>query len=541
MNTYLLVFCVALFTSLALTPIVRRVCQRMNWVDVPQDDRRVHTLPIPRLGGVAVFASVLVAFAVLPFADTLVTQTFRATNTELVIILIPATLMLFFGIYDDLRGASAAKKFLAQGCAGLLLYWMGGRIDSFSLPFIGLIDPHWTIDMLVTVVWTIGVTNAFNLIDGVDGLATGAALFASLVMLVVSLLNGDPFTIIIAVALAGSLTGFLRYNFNPASIFLGDSGSLFIGFTLAALSILGMQKATTTAAVTIPLLAFGMPFVDTAFSMVRRFIAGRPIFTGDRDHIHHKLLERGWSQRRTVLVLYAVCAVFSIVSLLSVGGVGRATGFVLTVVGVAVALAINGLRYHEIDELKASMKRNVIDRRLRAANNIRVRRASHLMAKAETLAGLLAAVRVSLETEEFACARVQLLDGASGDICETLLTVGRVNTIDGKDVDIKDARLEDGAICWSWQREGFSAKEMLASGRHWSLRMPLVTEHTCWGYINLYRPFGEDSVQTDIGYLCTLYEHEMARAVERVMHSAAHERVTRKDKRPLDFRVVSSG
>src|SRR4029077_7800363 len=171
---------------------------------------------------------------------------------------------------------------------------------------------------ILTLVWIVGIANAFNLIDGIDGLACGSALFSSLVLLILSLIHGRVMVTAIALVLTGALAGFLRYNFNPASIFLGDSGSLFVGFSLAALSLQGSQKSSTAVAVAIPILAFGLPVVDTSVSIARRFLSGKPIFQGDREHIHHMLLERGWSQRRVALVLYGVSALFGLLAMLFV-------------------------------------------------------------------------------------------------------------------------------------------------------------------------------------------------------------------------------
>lgn len=235
----------------------------------------MHRKAVPRLGGIAVFVSIMIGLSALPFVDNLVTQALRSSLSQLFAVLVPATLIFLFGVYDDLRGASARVKFLVQGLAGTLLFVMGGRIEALSVPPFGSVELPLLMSFTLTVVWTVGITNAFNLIDGMDGLATGAALFAALVMLIVSLVLGRPLVSVVALALTGALIGFLRYNFNPASIFLGDSGSLLIGFTLAALSVLGAQKASTAVAVAIPLLAFGLPMVDTGFSMVRRFIGGK--------------------------------------------------------------------------------------------------------------------------------------------------------------------------------------------------------------------------------------------------------------------------
>src|SRR5215204_2174863 len=370
MNSYLILFVVALSSSLVLTPVIRRLAQRRGWFDVPNDDRRVHDHPIPRIGGVAIFISVVLALSTLPLIDGTLTETFKAWVDQLVAVLASSTLVFVFGVVDDFVGLRPRWKFAAQVVAGAMLYFLGGHIDAVNIPFFGPADLPPVVSFSLTLVWVVGISNAFNLIDGLDGLASGASLFAAIVMMVVSFFMGHTPAIVITLALAGALIGFLRYNINPASIFLGDSGALFIGFLLAALSLLSSQKASTAVAVAIPLMAFGLPVIDTGFTLARRFVSGKPLFEGDREHIHHKLLERGWSQRRVDFVLYSVCAVFGMMALLFVsdGGAGKVTGLLLLVTGTAVVLVAGRLRYHEVDEVRASVKRNVIDRRARAAN-----------------------------------------------------------------------------------------------------------------------------------------------------------------------------
>ncbi len=201
---------------------------------------------------------------------------------------IPATLVLLVGIYDDLRGTNAVVKFAALGLIATLFYAMGGRIDALSIPLFGPVQLPALLSFVITVVWLVGITNAFNLIDGMDGLASGAALFSSLVILGVSVSQERTLMIVVSLVLCGAVAGFLRYNFNPASIFLGDSGALFIGFILAALSVLGTQKATTAVAIVVPILAFGFPVVDTAMTMARRAVSRKPDFHGrQRTHSSH--------------------------------------------------------------------------------------------------------------------------------------------------------------------------------------------------------------------------------------------------------------
>ncbi|MBV9926092.1 MAG: undecaprenyl/decaprenyl-phosphate alpha-N-acetylglucosaminyl 1-phosphate transferase [Acidobacteria bacterium] len=520
MNTYLTLFLISLFASLFATPVVRRLAQRFGWLDVPADDRRVHALPTPRLGGVAVFGSVMLALLLLPFVDNLVTQQLALQWQGVVAVLASSTLVFLFGVFDDLSGASAKWKFVAQGAAAVLLYALGGRVEAVTVPFVGSFALPPVLSFGVTLVWVVGISNAFNLIDGLDGLAAGASLFAALVMLGVSLVNGHTLVTVLSIALVGALIGFLRYNFNPASIFLGDSGSLFIGFLLAALSVTGTQKASTVVAVAIPIMAFALPVIDTGFAMTRRFISGKPLFEGDREHIHHKLLERGWSQRRVAFVLYGVCAFFGLLALLftSDGGQGKLTGLILLITGAAIVLTAGRLRYHEVDEVRAGLRRNFGERKIRTANHVRVRRASHSLSKANTLGEVFTAVRDVLELGEFVYATVQL--GRGGD----LATGEKVLALEEGDRRVRGAEVRGGLICWEWERGDVEAAEVQSSHFFWTLRLPLSTDTAGWGYIHLYREFGGDGLLMDVNYLSNLFQKELALAAERVF-----KRVTTED------------
>lgn len=522
MKTYLLLFIVSTGASLVFTPLVSRISERFGWVDNPRDGRHVHRNPVPRLGGVAIFAAVLLALATLPFINNLVTQALRTNSGQLWRILAPATLLFLVGVYDDFRGTNAPVKFTAQALAGLLFCVMGGRIEALSVPLVGSIELHPVFGYALTLLWIVGISNAFNLIDGMDGLGAGASLFAALVMLVVSLMLGHPLVTIVAVVLCGSLVGFLPYNFSPASIFLGDSGSLFIGFTLAALSVQGTQKASTAVAIAIPLIAFGVPVADTGFSIIRRLIGGRPLFQGDREHVHHMLLARGWSQRRVALALYSTCALFGLAALFLVNDPGKQrTGLVLLVVGAVIVLAVGRLRYHEVDEVKASMRRNFGERRLRVANNVRVRRASRAMSKATTLNEIFDATQDLLELGEFVYATMQLGNrNANGN------GNGHRADHEKKPITGNGAEIGNGSVHWTWQRDNVQAADILGSSRFWTLRLPLSTERADWGYLNLYREFGSDALLLDVNYLCDLFQLETAKAVERVLGAAQQENNT---------------
>ena len=511
MHTYFALFLIATFASLVLTPLIRRLCERFNLLDVPLDGRRMHSKAMPRLGGVAIYLACVIALSTLPFVDNMLTQTLRGYTPEIFVALIPATLVLCFGIYDDLRGTNATVKFAALGLIATLFFIMGGRIEVLSLPFIGSVHLPATISFLITVFWLVGIANAFNLIDGMDGLATGAALFSSLVILAISFAQGQPLMIVFSLILCGALAGFLRYNFNPASIFLGDSGALFVGFSLAALSVLGSQKATTAVAVVTPILAFGLPVVDTGVTIARRLISGKPVFEGDNEHIHHMLIARGWSQQRAALVLYAACAAFGLVAILFTGTGSRLIGFALFVLGVVTMLALGHLRYHEVDELRAGVKRTVGDRRNRIANNLRVRRASVALSKASDLCELFEAMKVMLQFEEFAHASLELGLPGNAEVNERALCA----TEHGR--PRQPIEFRNGRIVWSWTRYGVNEDGLVGSSDYWCFRLPLSTASGEWGSMNLYRQLNGPPLLLDMNYLAGFFRTELAEAVGRIL------------------------
>ena len=263
----------------------------------------MHSRPLPRLGGVAIFLSFACCTAFAAFWIGHHPELHRRFSIKIAAtILGPAALVFLLGVFDDLRGVGPYVKFSVQGVAATMLFLGGLRIVNIPVLF-GDRSLPWFLGLPLTIVWVLAITNAFNLIDGLDGLAAGSALFSTLVMFVVALLNGPSLVTVLTIALAGAILGFLRYNFNPATIFLGDSGSLFIGFILSALALYGAQKAPTIVAIAIPIVSFGLPILETTLSILRRLISGRPVFTADREHIHHKLLQHGMT---AILVLVIV-------------------------------------------------------------------------------------------------------------------------------------------------------------------------------------------------------------------------------------------
>ena len=512
MKTYFALFLVAACASLILTPLLRRFCERYRLVDEPKDERRIHQKAVPRLGGVAIFLSILIALSLLALVNNSLTRTLHSDIKGIVVLLGCGVLVLLLGVYDDLRGANATVKFAGLAAITVLFYGLGGRIEGLSIPFVGGVTFHPILGFLLTAIWVVGITNAFNLIDGVDGLAAGSALFSSLVLLTVSLMQGKVMITVVALALTGALAGFLRYNFNPASIFLGDSGSLFIGFTLAALAVQGSQKASTAVAVAIPILACGLPVVDAGVTIARRFVSGKPIFQGDREHIHHMLLARGWSQRRVALVLYGVSALFGLSAMVFVNSGSGLTAVVLFVIGVAVTLAIGHLRYHEVDELRASFKRNIGERRTRATNNLRLRRACQSVSSARTIDDLFNGVKEILELGEFAYAFAQL-NCDHADIGNNGLAAGNGSK--------HHVARDDGRIDWSWSRAGLEQVDVPASTRFWTMRLPLESRERPLGRLDLYRAFDAGPLQFDVNYLTSVFQPAVARSAERIFQTSA--------------------
>ena len=263
-------------------------------------------------------------------------------------------------------------------------------------------------------------------------------------------------------------------------------------------------------AVAIPIMAFGLPMLDTGFTMVRRFLSGKPLFVGDQEHIHHMLLQRGWSQRRTVLVLYGVCALFGMLALL-VENSEQLTGLVLFVVGVAMVLALSHLRYHEVEEIRASVRRNIGDRRVRGTNNIRVRRASRSMAKAHSLSELFEAVIEVLEIGEFV--RAVIIVGHRGDAVANEAALVRERGA----AALSGVEIRNGMIWWFWTGKDANQRELPDTHGLWSLRMPLDNGNGVGGHLNLYRELDKESIRLDINYLSTMFRQEMAQHIERLL------------------------
>ena len=312
MNKESLIACIIAFSvSLFLTPWVRRLAFKIGAVDVPKDDRRVHKEPMARIGGLAIIASIVVTMLTnLVFAKSF-SWDFDIGDNALGVI-IGCVIIVVIGILDDIKPQKARVKLVCQVVAALMVILLSDvRVMAISNPFSesGVLVLNYYVSCLVTACWIVGITNAINLIDGLDGLAAGVSTISYIAIFFVSMILVDVRTSMIAIILAGSVLGFLPYNFNPAKIFMGDTGSTFLGFTLSIISVSGRLKAYTAISIVIPVLILGLPLFDTTFAILRRFFSGRPIMEADRGHIHHKLMDMGLSQKQVVLLMYLISAV----------------------------------------------------------------------------------------------------------------------------------------------------------------------------------------------------------------------------------------
>jgi UDP-GlcNAc:undecaprenyl-phosphate GlcNAc-1-phosphate transferase len=487
---YLGTFAASLLLSFVLTRIVRNFATARGWVSVPALERHLHLSPLPRLGGVAIFFSFFLTLAVALIVGHFERGLHLGISHRLLFtILIPGFLVFSLGVYDDVYSVGPYVKFTVQAIAGALVYAGGLRILDLPVLFG---HHHFSnfIGFPLTILWVLAITNAFNLIDGLDGLAAGSALFSTLVVFVVALLSNSPAVALMTLVLAGAILGFLRFNFNPATIFLGDCGSLFIGFMLSALALYGAQKSPTIIAVAIPVVSFGLPILETALSMLRRFISGRPVFTADREHIHHKLLQLGFTHRQVVITLYAVSALFALLSLFLLWPAGSTLGLVLAVLGSGIWIGVQHLGYLEFGELRRVAHRTMEQRQI-VINNLSIRRA----------------------TEELRVARDY------SQLCRILTAAFGSNDFDGFELRpvlglqiIQDWETDP---CFRWKKPGGALMQRPMNA--WNINLDLVTRRNSRaGSMTIYRQYSTRNLQLDVNLLTADFPVSLAEALERL-------------------------
>ncbi len=460
----------------------------------------MHSSPLPRLGGVAIFLSFSACMVIAAIWSLYNPRLHSALSPKtLLTMLVPATLVFLLGVYDDIHGVGPYFKFSVQGIAGTMLFLGGLRIVNIPVLF-GDHQLPWFVGWAFTVLWVLAITNAFNLIDGLDGLAAGSALFSTLVAFVVALLNGPSLVTVLTIALAGAILGFLRYNFNPATIFLGDSGSLFIGFLLSALALAGAQKAPTIVAVAIPVVSFGLPILETSLSIIRRLISGRPVFTADHEHIHHKLLQHGMTHRQVVILLYGVSAVFAMLSLFLLWPTGSSLGLVLAVLGIGIWIGVQHLGYLEFGELARVAQRTLNQPQI-FVNNLAIRRATEELKVARDYEQLRRILVAAFSNNDFDAFELKI-DLLTGDTVPFELA--------------EPAAVRRNGHSFRWSKPG--VPKTLDNLGVWTISLDLLSSANLRrGTLLINRLYSQRDVQLDINLLTSAFPSTLADALDRIL------------------------
>ena len=336
-------FLLAFITAYVITPYTIRFAKKVGALDIPKESRKIHKKPMPRLGGLAVIVgftvSVIYLLTVMSIEKTI--DLFGAEQYHIKLIGFFAGLFVLgaFCFVDDLKNINPFIKLLGQILAAGIVVACGIQIDKISLPYIDTIITEQASSIIITIIWIVGITNAINLIDGLDGLSSGVSLISCVSLLIIFALNGSPLiSIILITALAGAILGFLPYNFNPARTFLGDTGSEFLGYALSIISILGMAKTYTAIVIVAPLLVFALPLIDTSFAIIRRLIKTKSlkgVFKADKEHLHHKIMKHGYTQKQAVLILYGISATFGMFAIILLdSGIWKALSFALMIIAI---------------------------------------------------------------------------------------------------------------------------------------------------------------------------------------------------------------
>ncbi len=484
-------FLSALILSLLGTFLVRRWAVQRGYVDHPDDQRRIHSSPTPNVGGIAVAFATVVSFLVwsrLALPDV-------ATRPEILMMLVGGVLIFGVGLWDDIRHIPASAKFGLQIAVASLAYFGGIKILGIGFGDVWFSQLTAFAGFVVTVIWIVGTTNAFNLIDGSDGVAGGAAMFASISMGIIFALHGDPLGALMATILVGACLGFLFFNFPPASIFMGDSGSLFLGFTLATLGVITTQKSSTLLAVTIPVIAFGIPLLDTTIAIVRRYLRHEPIFQPDRGHIHHRLRDLGLSPRAVAIFLYVACAGCASLSML-LAAPGRNTVIPVFVVAAAVLiLGVQRLNVPELRELSKVVGRGLQQRAV-ISHNVRMHGVARTLSSARDGSAMVDALLRAFATSEFSALEIWVdsVHGAALAPHDSVRVEG-----DGYLVDIRFER-------------------PLKSEEEYEIRIPLKLPGGRVGRFSLYRRSSGNRLFTDIRLIAQLVAPAVVEALSRLAH-----------------------
>ena len=350
-------FLLAFIISLITTPYSIKLANKIGAIDVPKDDRRMRKKAMPKLGGIAVIAGFIISIIYLLFVMSIENSIDLFTEEmylkKILGIFLGIIIITITGIIDDTKTLKPYQKLIGQLLAAIIVVLFGVKIDQINITFLSEMGLSNNISTVITIIWIVGITNAINLIDGLDGLSSGIALISCISLLIIFALNNSPIiAILIVTSLIGALAGFLPFNFSPAKTFIGDTGSNFLGYILSIVSILGVAKTYTAVVIALPILVLGLPILDVACAIIRRIIKGKSlkaIFKADKGHLHHKLVQKGFSQKQSVLILYAISAAFGMFAIILFdSGIWKALSFLLMVIA-ALALGYKNLEIKKDD------------------------------------------------------------------------------------------------------------------------------------------------------------------------------------------------
>lgn len=460
-----------LFT-LVLTPVIRDALRQWGIVDHPDSFRKLHQVAMPRVGGIAIAISYVAAFGVVLLLPFTYSSQIRLLLSEAWKVIPAAGIVFAVGLLDDVKGLRPWQKLLGQTVAASVAYSAGVTVQLISGHPLG----PW-LSFPVTVLWLVGCCNALNLIDGVDGLAAGLGLVACLTMLVAALLHQNLALVAVVVPLAGCLLGFLRYNFNPASVFLGDCGSLLIGFLLGTFGAIWSQKSATALGMMVPMMAFAIPLLDAFLAVIRRFLRHQPILTADRSHIHHRLLDMGLSPRQVVTLLYGACCLAAAFSLLQAALQNQFSGLIIILFVVAAFFGVRSLGYVEFGVARDMIFKGTFQK----------------MIDAQT--------------------RLQLFESSLG-AASTVPELWDALVAGGQDLGFHGVRARiDGRV----MEEEFGGR---GEGACWQLRIPLPEDQ----YINFHRDFRTELSPLVIGAMVRMVENRVTERLAILEAEAAEAR-----------------
>jgi UDP-GlcNAc:undecaprenyl-phosphate/decaprenyl-phosphate GlcNAc-1-phosphate transferase len=488
---YLIIFALSLVASAVMARLVRDLANARGWATAPESKRHLHEKPVPRLGGIAILGSVVLVVTGAAIASKFLHLDYFSPASTFLGLLGPTLVIFALGLADDFRPLSPYVKFGVQILAACWLFATGCRVTTVHLLF-GERQMGNVAALVLTVFWVLLITNAFNLLDGLDGLAGGSALFSSLVVFIVSLITGNTLAEVVTIALAGAIVGFLRYNFNPATIFLGDCGSLVIGFVLSAVSMASSEKSSTAVAVAIPVVSFGLPILDTCMAVFRRFLNGKSLFRPDDEHIHHKLLQRGLSHRQAVVVLYAVSAAFALISLPLLSPKSGMIAVVLSVVGLGVFFGLQHLGYREVDELRR-VARRTWEQKTIISNNLAIHRATDELAGAKNAQNILHILKTAFEGNDY--------DGFEISFSPALPA-------------FYGALPMTPPFQYEWRREKRNRS------RGWEVRLDLFSpQGEVCGCFSVHRSYTRSALRSDIDCFTEEFANALSSALQRALES----------------------